>query len=245
MLIFCIGSTLYAFELLVAPTGFYIDLDKNNAQEIVVQNPSTEKIRAEIKFERPQDTDEDSYMGKWIKVYPKILTLNPGQSKTVRFSVRKPQGVEDGEYKTMIVFDEKKPQIQKQEMIDENGERITGEVMINFRIAIEAYGKVGKRQATGTINKLELKKEKNGTNLALDFSAGGNAYPLIFYRADFLDSHGKVIATREERIDRYPKQQRTTVTKTLENIPKNAVKTKITIKEKETQEIIGIKEFQL
>lgn len=236
------STFLYGIELLISPTGFYIDLDRNSTQEIIVENPGTDKVRAEIGFEKPEDTKSDSYMGEWIKVYPKILNLKPGESKKVRFTVKKPKDISEGEYKTMIIFDEKKPQIQKQQIV-KNGEIFDTEVLVNLRIGIEAYGKVGKRISTAKLHNLTFKKNKEKAKLSLDLSATGNAFPLIFHRTEFLDRNNKVIGIKEERIERYPKQQRNIFEKDIQDIPTDAVKAKVTIKEKESEEILAVKEF--
>lgn len=128
-----LSLNIFAFNMGVAPTSFHIDLNNNHkTKEVIVLNNTNKPMRIEIAVEKPKDYKEEFYLGKWIRLYPKIINIRPQGKQKVRFAIRIPKDIPKGKYKSYLVFKEI-PKLSEMDSSNINIEMIT-------EIAISIYG---------------------------------------------------------------------------------------------------------
>jgi hypothetical protein len=104
-------------SFLVAPGRVTFDLKKPTTQSFILTNNGDGKIRLSIKpVYFPIDskslqmgalldpkTAELEDLTKYIRVAPRSLSLNPGQRRDIRISIRVPQNLPDGSYRAHLL----------------------------------------------------------------------------------------------------------------------------------------------
>ncbi|MGL5592564.1 fimbrial biogenesis chaperone [Cetobacterium sp.] len=94
------------FRTSVAPGVFDVSLDRPVTEEIIVVNNSNEPIRLKVYTGKEEGVEEREYLGEWIRVFPRMLTLDANSERRVKFSVRPPKNITNGEYKGLIFIEE-------------------------------------------------------------------------------------------------------------------------------------------
>jgi len=108
-------SALAGSNLLVTPTRVVFEGRDRTAQVTVVNNgDETGTYRIELINKRMTDAGTfenieepskgDLFADNMLRYSPRQVVLEPGKSQIVRFSLRKPKGLADGEYRSHILF---------------------------------------------------------------------------------------------------------------------------------------------
>lgn len=103
-------------DLMLYPTRVVIEKNQRAAQvEIVNRGNRPETYRIGIVDRRMTETGaivaagqalpDERFAGELLRHSPRQVTLQPGVAQTVRISVRKPAGLEAGEYRSHLQFD--------------------------------------------------------------------------------------------------------------------------------------------
>ena len=173
-----------AVNIQVAPRRFIFSGDRPLTEEVNIFNSSEETVRVRVTTEPPEGQPEEQYLGDWIVVYPRVISIEPGQQRVVRFSLRPPEEeISDGEYRSLLFFEELPP--EESAAADESD---TDEIQIDFRlltkIGINLYGQFGEIEHAGTLKELHAHLMENNNedsqhpilNIKGDFINQGNAH---------------------------------------------------------------------
>ena len=95
---------------------------------------------------------------EWIRINPVDFRVAPGQTREVRYTVTVPEGVEDGGYRTAIVFET---------VPDASPGEKAKRVLMKGRIAAIVYEVVGKPSLQGHADSLKAEVEKEGIDFIL------------------------------------------------------------------------------
>ncbi len=227
-------TSTFAFNIGIAPTGFYTSLDKNETHEIMVTNNTVYPMRIEIDIEK--DPGWEKYdMGDMMKIYPKNLTLKPNGSRSVRFAVRGTKDLPEGEYKAKFIFRElpgtSKGNIEK--IQTESGEEIGIEFELLTEIHIAAYGLKGERKIGAQLTNTEIKKDSNGSrSLVANFNLSGNSALAVVGDIEYLDGGKKRIKKEEVKLGITTREPKTKIESELANIPNGSKFIKVDFKDK-------------
>ena len=227
-------TSTFAFNIGIAPTGFYTSLDKNETHEIMVTNNTVYPMRIEIDIEK--DPGWEKYdMGDMMRIYPKNLTLKPNGSRSVRFAVRGTKDLPEGEYKAKLIFRElpgaSKGDVEK--MKTESGEDVGIEFELLTEIHIAAYGLKGERKIGAQLTNTEIKKESNGNRkLVANFNLSGNSALAVLGDIEYLDSSRKRIKKEEVKLGITTREAKTKIESELANIPNGSRFIKVDFKDK-------------
>jgi len=175
----------YAGFSVIRPS-FGITLDRAKTQEQLIMNTGDKNLRIKIYAEKPTNLkDEKLYMGDWIKVYPRYVTIPANGRKKVRFIVKPPknQHIADGEYRCVLYYEEIK---QK------------GAEGFSLRVGTPIYGRIGNLTYTAEYNKLNLKKTKRGYRLGGLVENTGNTSFALRAEIKFYDEKGILL----EKVDK-------------------------------------------
>jgi hypothetical protein len=159
--LFLLPSTLFAANtFLVAPTNAEISLDKPNTISFVATNNGDSQIRLSIspkyfpvdsKYMPPAKplnvaTAGTDDLSSFMIISPKVVSLKPGEQRTVRVSIRPQPGLKEGEYRGHVLFST----LDIAESVTVEGEKGKGgekglSMQINFKTetAVVVYGSVG------------------------------------------------------------------------------------------------------
>lgn len=103
-------------DLMLYPTRVVMTGNQRSAQvEIINRGTGSETYRINLVNRRMSETGEivdaaepqdgEQFANTMLVYTPRQVTLQPGESQTVRISVRKPAGLADGEYRSHLQFD--------------------------------------------------------------------------------------------------------------------------------------------
>ncbi len=156
-----VPSVLFAKNtFLVAPTSAEISLDRPNTISFVVTNNGEGQVRVAIspiyfpvdsKFmptAKPIDpvTTTKDDLSSYMIISPQVVSLKPGEQRTVRVSIRpKADAFEDGEYRAHVLFS----MLNVADTVQTKGAKEGVSMKLNFKseTAVVVYGSFGKGNA--------------------------------------------------------------------------------------------------
>ena len=101
-------------------------------------------------------------LDQWIVINPLRFTVQPGESQTVRFSVRPKVRPEPGEHRAIIYFEQPPSK--------------GGSISVIGRIGVAVYGYVGPVEREGTLNRILVDTTTAAPLAQLDISSSGTAH---------------------------------------------------------------------
>ena len=105
----------WALNFSIAPTGFELDLDKVNVEEVYLMNNTATPLRIETYLEEARGY-EGRNLNEEIVVFPRKVSIRPGGRQIIRFKVKNSEK-KSGRYKSLIVFREIPSQIKKEKKL--------------------------------------------------------------------------------------------------------------------------------
>jgi P pilus assembly chaperone PapD len=125
---------------------------------------------------------------EWIKVNPFDFRIQPGEIKTVRFTVSVPEGTPDGGYHAAVSF-ENVPEAPA-------GGKL-GQVAFTGKIAAAVYVVVGKVQPEGALEDLTFVQSDDSQQIKLKLSNSGKTHYRLSGNVVIKNSQGKKVAELE------------------------------------------------
>ena len=182
-------SQLGRAGLTVAPRRFFFQIDQQNTNVVEVTNNTERETQVRVYPHQPEDMNDDWYMGDWLVVYPPVLNLEPGQRRRVRFSVRAPGELEDGEYRTLLYFE----QLPAKKTDESEAEDPEVEFELLMRVGINLYGRSGEIDHHGRLEENVVTVEGNNVQITGEFANLGTALLIMETNLRFLNSDGEVV----------------------------------------------------
>jgi len=161
LLLICCSTCVQAKNsFLVAPGRVDFDLSRPVTQSFIINNNGDNKIRLSIEpvyfaidsrslaagepLDKVNPGKDD--LRPYIRVSPRTLSLNPGQRRDIRISVRAPQTMEEGDYRAHLLV--RMLEVAKTEdVVAAGGSDISMKIDIKLETAVAIYGYLGQRQA--------------------------------------------------------------------------------------------------
>jgi P pilus assembly chaperone PapD len=157
-------------ELMLFPTRVTLEANQRAAQvELINQGQTPASYRISLVNRRMSDTGEivsietpqpgEQFANEMLRFSPRQVTLQPGQSQTVRISVRKPAGLAAGEYRSHLQF-ERLPDAEGQANLEQAMKPDSGQMSVQITALLGASIPVivrhGDNAASVTLDKLAL-----------------------------------------------------------------------------------------
>lgn len=177
----------YAGFSVIKPS-FGITLDRTKTQEQLIMNTGNRNLRIKIYTEKPANLkDEALYMGDWVKVYPRYVTIPANGRKRVRFIVKPPKNrnITDGEYRCVLYYEEIK---QK------------GDEGFSLRVGTPIYGRTGNLTYAAEYEKLKLNKIQKGYNLNGVVKNTGNTSFSLRAEIKFYDKKNTLLKKTDKKV---------------------------------------------
>lgn len=187
-------------DLMLYPTRIVMTGNQRSAQvEIINRGDKPETYRINIVNNRMSDTGEisaaktaepgEQFADTMLVHTPRQVTLQPGQSQTIRVSVRRPAGLADGEYRSHLQFDRVADATAASDL-ESVAKPEAGRVAIILQalvgVSIPVIVRQGQTSATVTLGELAVIPAKGEVRPALGF---------VFHRQGNQSIYGDVTVT--------------------------------------------------
>ena len=201
-----IGDCLAGPQVMVTPTRVVFDKNTRSAKVTVI-NAGDQKGTYRIKiinkrmtvdgqFEDIKSPQEgELFADKMIRFSPRQVELKPGQSQVVRLSLRKPSGLEAGEYRSHILFQAIPEKAESGNKLDNlsNKKTISIQLTAIISISIPVIVRHGDTSATVAFSSIKynpaIEKDKLPI-LRLELERKGNRSVYGDLLAEFVDTNG-------------------------------------------------------
>lgn len=193
-------------NLLVTPTRVVFD-NRTRSAQVTLMNQGDEEGNFRISFIR-QDMTEDGqfvpvkegtagkYSDEMIRYSPRQVTLGPGQSQVIRLLLRKPRNLEQGEYRSHMLFqalpNPKKTNVEQLKAKKSKG--ITVELIPIVGISIPVIVQHGNLTSALSLSEPKVVREKNKqakNSLSVLMTRSGTGSVYGNFKAIFTPAGGK------------------------------------------------------
>ena len=165
-----INDAFAAGQLMVTPTRIVFEGNERTKQVNVINNGSEagrfrisfvrRKMTEDGKFEAVDENEPGMYSDNYIRFSPRQVTLQPGQSQTVRLMLRKKRDMEDGEYRSHLLF-QSLPDAAASDINELAGNRSEGlsvQLIPVIGITIPVIVRQGKLDSTVSLSDFKIKQ---------------------------------------------------------------------------------------
>lgn len=143
-----LSSSSFAY-MNIYPLVFDKRIDGMGAiQDFVLTNTTNKQVKYQVNLEKKNTVND---MTDWTEIYPKAITLNPGEKKEIKMYARSPKNTPIGEYTTILNIKELEVPVEKKKRKKVN-------VFTNLKVNL--YGYVGKIDALISLKDVIIKREK-------------------------------------------------------------------------------------
>jgi len=178
-----------AAQLMVTPTRVVFEGNERTKQINLINN-GADTGRFKVSFVRKKMTPEGGikaveenepglYSDEMVRFSPRLVTLAPGQSQTVRLMLRKKSGTADGEYRSHMLFQSlpDATATDVKNLTSNNSEGLAIQLIPVVGITIPVIVRQGKLSAEVSLSGFEIKQAntvKAQSTLALQINREGN-----------------------------------------------------------------------
>lgn len=199
-----ISQAQAAANLMVTPTRIVFDQRDRTAQ-VTLMNTGTETGSFRISFTRQKMTETGQfitiegdepglYADTMVRYSPRQITLPPGQSQVVRLMLRKPRELEDGEYRSHMLFQAlpKPSKSSIENVLSTDTDEIKVEIIPIVGISIPVIVLQGKLESNATLSNARIipADESKPARIALEIHRTGNRSSYGDFRATFTPKGG-------------------------------------------------------
>lgn len=180
-------SSFAFFRTSVAPGIFEMNLDRSATEEIILVNNSNEPIRVKVYPGKDENIKDEEYLGDWLRIYPRTMTLEGNSERRIKFSVRAPKEKPDGEYRGLIYIEELPEVVEGQSTLTLAG-----------RHGLTVYGTKGKVEYDIAVSNVKIVNNV----LTMNIKNNGKYSLRPEIKINYLSAKGKKIGEMEEKTGR-------------------------------------------
>ncbi len=225
-------------------------IDRPISKEVTIINNTNKPTRIQIDLQIDEDY-KDYDLSKYIKVYPKVISLPAKGRRVVRFRVTPTKGMLDGEYKTYMYFKELPKERTKADILKESNTIDDGKIGVNLsfltNMGISIYGRKGELIQGIEILESKITEDKNKIkSLDIPIRTSGNSGARIECDIEYLDKDNKVLDKMKSINIGLAKRDKTTVKKyEILDYPEETKFLKVLYKNRETENVIDERIYEL
>ena len=203
------ASNLHAAgQLMVSPTRIVFEGSERTKQVNLINNGSEtsryrvsfvrKKMTADGKFEDVLENESGLFSDEIVRFSPRQVTLQPGQSQTIRLMLRKKRDMPDGEYRSHMLFqalpDPAATDISQ--LTDSDSKTVSVQLIPVVGITIPVIVRQGDLSSKVSLSGFELKQAntvKGEKTLSLKLNREGNSSVYGDFRVYFTPKGGKPV----------------------------------------------------
>lgn len=203
--IFAGKSADAAGQLMVSPTRIVFEGSERTEQVNLINNGSEtgrfrisfvrRKMTSDGKFEEVAENEPGLYADEFIRFSPRQVTLQPGQSQTVRLMLRKKRDMVDGEYRSHLLFqslpDPATSDISK--LAGKKSDGLSVQLIPVIGITIPVIVRQSKLNSTVTLSDFEIQQDNTvraSAVLSLKINREGSSSAYGDFRVNFTPKGG-------------------------------------------------------
>lgn len=175
---FFLFNIAFGLNFSVAPTGFELDLKKSTTNEVYLINNTSQPLRIEVFTETPESYEDSNFEDR-ITIFPKVFSIKPGSKQTIRFKIKTDKDMKDGEYKSLLVFREKKNEIKYDDKTKEKN--LSSNISLITEIAIGVTGNLGEKKIDVEVLEEDIRYSKNNLFINTKVISKGNTSEKLYY----------------------------------------------------------------
>lgn len=191
-------------DLMIFPKRIAFDGIQNRTQNINLSNvgkdTATYKLSySEIKMDQDgkfiaiEEPEPDQHFASpYFRFYPRIVTLAPNESQTVKIQLIKTNELQQGEYRSHLYFRAvpKNKALEKEEPAHKP-EGLSISITPVFGISIANVITIGESTTAVTLSNLAVQQSEDGFTLSLDFNRSGNMSCYGDIQVNYISPEGK------------------------------------------------------
>ena len=206
--VFLTGHVYAAGQLMVSPTRVVFEGSERTKQVNLINNGSEtgrfrisfvrRKMTEDGKFEEIAENGPGMFSDEFVRFSPRQVTLQPGQSQTVRLMLRKKSGMPDGEYRSHMLF-QSLPDPATTDISDlarDNNKGLSIQLIPVIGITIPVIIRQGQLDSTVTLSDFQIKQANTvraSSTLSLKINREGNRSAYGDFRVYFTPKGGTTV----------------------------------------------------
>lgn len=171
----------------VTPNRFIFNIDQPTTEVLEITNNSNSPQRIRVYPGMADGQAEEHYLGEWLVIHPPVFTIEPGDTRGVRFSVRPPDDLADGEYRSLLYIEE----LALEDDIAEEQEGVDFQLLT--KLGINLYGKYGDIDYDGELTEVEVDNTETGLEASGNFINQSNAHLRMEAVMRVIDNQGEIV----------------------------------------------------
>lgn len=181
------GPLMAQGDLMVFPKRIAFDGIQNRVQNINLSNVGKDTATYKLSYsEIKMDQDgkfiaieepelDQRFASPYLRFYPRMITLAPNESQTVKIQLIKTNELQQGEYRSHLYFRAvPKNKVLEKEDPTHKPEGLSISITPVFGISIANIITIGEATTAVTLSNLAVQQSEDGTTLSLDFNRSGN-----------------------------------------------------------------------
>ena len=201
-----------AGQLMVSPTRLVFEGSERTKQVNLINNGSEtsrfrisfvrRKMTEEGRFEEVPEGESGMFSDEIVRFSPRQVTLQPGQSQTVRLMLRKKRNMPDGEYRSHLLF-QSLPDADAtdiNQMTQKRARTVSVKLIPVIGITIPVIVRQGDLSSTVSLSDFELKQAntvKGERTLSFRLNREGNSSAYGDFRVYFTPEGGEPISVAQ------------------------------------------------
>lgn len=174
-------------DLMIFPKRIVFEGIQNRTQNINLSNigkdTATYKLSySEIKMDQDgkfiaieEQEPNQHFASPYLRFYPRVITLAPNESQTVKIQLIKTNVLQQGEYRSHLYFRAvPKNKVLEKEDPAHKPEGLSISITPVFGISIANIITIGESTTAVTLSNLAVQQSEDGFTLSLDFNRSGN-----------------------------------------------------------------------
>ena len=206
--VFLTGHVYAAGQLMVSPTRVVFEGSERTKQVNLINNGSEtgrfrisfvrRKMTEDGKFEEIAENEPGMFSDEFVRFSPRQVTLQPGQSQTVRLMLRKKSDMPDGEYRSHMLF-QSLPDPATSDISDlarDNTKGLSVQLIPVIGITIPVIIRQGQLESTVTLSDFQIKQAntvRSSSTLSLKINREGNRSAYGDFRVNFTPKGGTAV----------------------------------------------------
>ena len=174
-------------DLMIFPKRITFDGIQNRVQNINLSNVGKDTATYKLSYsEIKMDQDgkfitieepelDQRFASPYLRFYPRMITLAPNESQTVKIQLIKTNELQQGEYRSHLYFRAvPKNKVLEKEDPAHKPEGLSISITPVFGISIANIITIGESTTAATLSNLAVQHSEDGITLSIDFNRSGN-----------------------------------------------------------------------
>ena len=204
LLLACNFLTVAQGDLLITPTRVIFE-GRKQSESIYLVNVGNEKASYSISFIQNYQTEEGGYIRAespakddrvaepYLRFYPRTVTLEPGESQTIKLQCRRTSDMKDGEYRSHMYFRSEESYEPLGKSKPDTVKTISVKLTPIYGISIPVIIRSGEVSVNATLSDIEIQNNQDAAPvLNLTINRAGNMSVIGDLSVEYITEKGVV-----------------------------------------------------